>query len=430
MRRTIAGDGVVVVVGRKTQQPSTSKPKPKQSKSKPKPKPHRNSHNPPQQRWYSETLTRAVKMTYLAQRVTRNHREKIDTAIEHIKATIERELQAVAVDADVTVHSFGSTVTGLASRFRSDIDLCIDWPESASSDPDDNVKHRLKLLRNAAKKAGSKWSQLWMIPTARVPVLKMKGSVAPVGRLDIDICINRMMGVRNSELIRLYMDADPRVLPLTFVVKRWAKYPGLISDSANGRLSSYSIVLMVIFYLQLRGVLPPCIVNDSPETSFISSDDWIRSWCRDDTRANHNRQTMGELLVGLMGFYGHEFRPDTHVISICRGRETTRDELCQQYDPSMVLPKHREWWIEDPFEAATGYNPSQAVRRPAVADQAKPLPGSKSKSKSKAEPLTCIVVHEAFEHAWRVLTREKRIDVMALDLKSPYGNGNGNGKSR
>jgi hypothetical protein len=64
-----------------------------------------------------------------------------------------------------------------------------------------------------------------------------------------------LTGVHNSELIRAYMSVDWRARALALIVKAWAK-ARRINDSSLNTLSSFSYTLMVIFFLQRRGVLP------------------------------------------------------------------------------------------------------------------------------------------------------------------------------
>lgn len=64
-------------------------------------------------------------------------------------------------------------------------------------------------------------------------------------------------GVHNSRLLRAYMTFDllQRPLALACIVKLWARRRN-INDSTRDSLSSYAYTLMVIFFLQQRGVLP------------------------------------------------------------------------------------------------------------------------------------------------------------------------------
>ena len=66
-----------------------------------------------------------------------------------------------------------------------------------------------------------------------------------------------MLAVHNTRLLKCYADFDPRVRPVIFAVKHWASRRG-IKDASFGFLSTYSFVLLVIFFLQV-GVSPPVL---------------------------------------------------------------------------------------------------------------------------------------------------------------------------
>lgn len=87
------------------------------------------------------------------------------------------------------------------------------------------------------------------ISSARVPVLKLQHKASGI---DIDLIegsTNRM-GLLNTQLLRDYASADPRVRPLMLAVKRWAS-ARCVSVSSNGTLSTYCWMLMVVFFLQV-----------------------------------------------------------------------------------------------------------------------------------------------------------------------------------
>lgn len=63
-----------------------------------------------------------------------------------------------------------------------------------------------------------------------------------------------------------FFPADLRIRPMIHVVKKWARY-NQINDASKGTLSSYTLVLMVLHYLQSqykhtqpRSVFFPCAV--------------------------------------------------------------------------------------------------------------------------------------------------------------------------
>ena len=66
--------------------------------------------------------------------------------------------------------------------------------------------------------------------------------------LSCDINVNNTMALRNTRLIRTYVDIDPRVRPLVMIIKYWAKRRALNDAAKGGTLSSYCWVMMVRLY--------------------------------------------------------------------------------------------------------------------------------------------------------------------------------------
>lgn len=69
----------------------------------------------------------------------------------------------------------------------------------------------------------------------------------------VQLLLDKELERINSELIYTYMQLDPRVRHLCFLVKAWNKQKFV---NLQLRLNSYSLVLMMIGYLQLKGYLP------------------------------------------------------------------------------------------------------------------------------------------------------------------------------
>ena len=68
-------------------------------------------------------------------------------------------------------------------------------------------------------------------------------------RLDVDINLNNHIGIRNTHLLKCYSDLDHRVKPLILYIKKWANFHE-INDASQQTISSYSLCLMAIFFLQ------------------------------------------------------------------------------------------------------------------------------------------------------------------------------------
>lgn len=57
--------------------------------------------------------------------------------------------------------------------------------------------------------------------------------------ISCDICINNVLAVVNTKLLRDYAEIDVRLRQLAFLVKHWAKSRG-VNETYQGTLSSYS----------------------------------------------------------------------------------------------------------------------------------------------------------------------------------------------
>jgi DNA polymerase sigma len=61
----------------------------------------------------------------------------------------------------------------------------------------------------------------------------------PETGLSCDICINNLLAVVNTKLLKDYAMIDPRLRQLAFIVKHWAK-SRRVNETYQGTLSSYA----------------------------------------------------------------------------------------------------------------------------------------------------------------------------------------------
>lgn len=81
---------------------------------------------------------------------------------------------------------------------------------------------------------------------AKVPILKFKDLLTG---FEIDLNCNNSIGIHNTHLLHCYARLDWRVRALVVIIKVWAQANN-INDAKNMTISSYSLALMVINYLQ------------------------------------------------------------------------------------------------------------------------------------------------------------------------------------
>uniref|UniRef100_A0AAV1UIW7 CCHC-type domain-containing protein n=1 Tax=Peronospora matthiolae TaxID=2874970 RepID=A0AAV1UIW7_9STRA len=212
------------------------------------------------------------------------------------------------------------------------------------------LAQRVELLTTARERLSRTFQVQAFVRSARVPVLKLWD---PKREVACDVCVGGASALLNTALLKYYAQADPRVRPLVFAVKYWAKQRG-INDAVNGTLSSYGYTLLLIFYLQSRYAdmeLPAvhaAFQDVQSQTTVCGLLEQLQSMPLIDvssTFGTSDMNSVGALLAGFFDFYAHRFNFELDVVSIRVGS---------------ALLKTTKWshavsWrlsIEDPFEVA------------------------------------------------------------------------------
>ncbi|KAJ0175923.1 hypothetical protein K1T71_008097 [Dendrolimus kikuchii] len=183
-----------------------------------------------------------------------------------LRYMIARQLECVfdSLYANVVVRPFGSSVNGFG-RMGCDLDLVL--TNELTGDMTDPSR-RLVYQEKKCEGGRSPWQRhmelvagllelrvpgagrVQRILHARVPIVKYAHDLAGV---DCDLCYSNMSGVYMSELLWLLGSLDPRVRPLTFVVRRWAQAAGLTNPHPGRWITNFPLTLMVLFFLQHDG---------------------------------------------------------------------------------------------------------------------------------------------------------------------------------
>lgn len=171
--------------------------------------------------------------------------------------------------------------------------------------------------------------------SARVPVLKLRFE----RWLEVDLSCQNTEAILNTELLRVYAKMHPAVKHLVVWVKLWAKAHG-VNGAKNGHLSSYTLTLMSIYFMQVHPSLRlPCVPTDqfSLENPFPIFD--FSHW--------QCHMTAAELLSCFFYFFAHDFQWGTEVVSVRLGYRA------QIGSPEFAaLSGHPFSWrlhVEDPF---------------------------------------------------------------------------------
>lgn len=224
----------------------------------------------------------------------------------------------------VSVHLVGSSSNGFGSAF-ADADVCLMLTSDIC-----NRSSCLSLLRLCQRTLRK--IRVIRNPTvirAKVPILRFTDTVCG---LSVDLNINNAPGIQNTQLLSAYSTKDERVKPLGIAVKVWAKAND-INNASQQTLSSYSLIIMLLHYLQCA-CNPPVIPVLDPGNYRSWSQPWVSA----------NTDNLGLLFARFMRYYAEQFDYEGSVISIRLGKALSRNE--------MRFPRSRGnlMCIEEPFE--------------------------------------------------------------------------------
>ncbi|KAI1905228.1 hypothetical protein AGOR_G00013960 [Albula goreensis] len=254
---------------------------------------------------------------------------------EVCRAQLQREIQWLFPNS--RVYLAGSSLNGFGSR-SSDADLCLVVQEGPVNQKTDAV-YILSLVQKLFYRLS--YIERPQLIRAKVPILKFRDKISGV---EFDLNVNNIVGIRNTFLLRSYAYIERRVRPIILVIKKWASHHG-INDASRGTLSSYSLVLMVLHYLQtLPEPVIPCLQREYPECFDPSMDIHLVPEGPKDIPSftSRNQSSLGDLLIGFLKYYAIVFNWDKSVISV---REAE----------AFPKPSSREWrdkfiCVEEPFD--------------------------------------------------------------------------------
>ncbi|GLT39492.1 hypothetical protein SLA2020_136800 [Shorea laevis] len=225
---------------------------------------------------------------------------------------------------------------------KSDIDVCL-----AINDSDLNKSEFLLKLADILQ--SDNLQNVQALTHARVPIVKL---MDPVTGISCDICLNNVLAVVNTKLLRDYAEIDGRLRQLAFIVKHWAKSRG-VNETYQGTLSSYAYVLMCIHFLQQqRPAILPCLQGmeatysvtvEDVECAFFDQVEKLRNF------GSHNKETIAHLVWAFFSYwaYGHDYA--NSVISVREGSTISKRE--KDWTRRVGNDRHLIC-IEDPFETS------------------------------------------------------------------------------
>ncbi|XP_010272621.1 PREDICTED: UTP:RNA uridylyltransferase 1 [Nelumbo nucifera] len=225
---------------------------------------------------------------------------------------------------------------------NSDIDVCLEIEDS-------DISKSEILLKLADMLHSDNLQNVQALTRARVPIVKL---MDPDTGISCDICINNVLAVVNTKLLRDYAQIDARLRQLAFIVKHWAK-KRRVNETYQGTLSSYAYVLMCIHFLQTRKpAILPCL-QEMHATYTVTVDDIECAYFDrvEDLRdfGSRNIESIAQLVWAFFDYWAYRHDYANAVISVRTG--------------SIISKRAKDWTrrigndrhlicIEDPFEVS------------------------------------------------------------------------------
>jgi len=308
---------------------------------------------------------------------------KLQESIQNLQVKLSKAISRNFPDVRLTV--YGSCLSGLALEGSHDVDVSVYIPQLdhlkqdfdagviSASEYEQKMKRVLFRIKGSLQRSES-FVEVFAIAHARVPVVKgidirAKNPYEENGSLAFDLCFLNDIAVVNSSLLREYSLFDNRVKVLMLSIKSFAKSNN-IASAADGTLSSYSWLNLVVFYLQCIGFLPtlqcPKLMEDHEFKPDPSGNRWHsingletfyltekivtqkKFWEQSPLCSNVN---MPVLLYGFFNFYCNVFPQQTVAASIRLG------EMSLQKTSFKGSSKLWRMCIEDCFETYYSHCP-------------------------------------------------------------------------
>lgn len=237
---------------------------------------------------------------------------------------------------------FGSCANSFGVS-NSDLDVCLVHRDA-------DIDKAEILLKLADRLQSANFQNVQALTHARVPIIKLKD---PVTGISCDICINNVLAVVNTKLLRDYAQIDVRLPQLAFIVKHWAKSRG-VNETYQGTLSSYAYVLMCIHFLQHRDPpILPCLqetkivtyheIVDNIECAYFDQVENLKSF------GSNNNESVARLVWGFFHYWAYCHDYANTVISI--RTKSTISKRAKDWTRRIGKDRHLIC-IEDPFETS------------------------------------------------------------------------------
>eukprot|EP01064_Diplonema_japonicum_P020598 TRINITY_DN30205_c0_g1_i1.p1 TRINITY_DN30205_c0_g1~~TRINITY_DN30205_c0_g1_i1.p1 ORF type:complete len:584 (+),score=116.74 TRINITY_DN30205_c0_g1_i1:114-1754(+) len=160
----------------------------------------------------------------------------------------------------------------------------------------------------------------------------------------------RLFGVRNSNLLRMYLQ-KPHLRMAAVAVKIWSKKVK-INDPRVGLLSSYAVALMFVYYL----IHTKQVEHIDPESVQLETCPQIPDFIPPPRHNPEFSEKVGEAFLGFVNYYACVFNWEDDVIAINTGEVVKKQSIGWTSEHAIHVDRgnsvHYYIRIQDPYELA------------------------------------------------------------------------------
>ena len=170
-----------------------------------------------------------------------------DTLIKNVQISVDKSIK------NYEVNLYGSHATNLCLPW-SDLDVVLIKKNNIENDPNliQNNNNNLMMLSKLYECLRNEpWvKDCKLIGKATVPIIKLV-SIEKYNNMSIDISIqdDKHFGLKCVELVKQFINEYKSLKPLVLAIKNILKRANL-NDPYKGGISSYGLILMIVFFLQ------------------------------------------------------------------------------------------------------------------------------------------------------------------------------------
>ncbi|KAJ8731582.1 hypothetical protein PYW07_004746 [Mythimna separata] len=238
----------------------------------------------------------------------------VSRVLDDVRATLSQRWQGFKL------FPFGSLTSGVGTK-SSDLDITLHLPNFNYSSALDVIEETRQLFQ--------KQPDLYIhVDGIHMPRYTLYSFIYIPTQQKVDLIFHLFTSgeevIATSKLLKYYFSLDKRNLTLVRFLKYLFSIHGLTSSGPVDTLISYTVYLLLIFYLQQKNMAPPVYVLQKDTESVF-----FRNW---DVSFNElpynttNTENLHQLLGGFFKYYS-EFNFEENIVSPYTGRPIPKSAL-------------------------------------------------------------------------------------------------------